>query len=77
MIKKIQENSKEVLGFEPKPFGMGGGTYAKTLNLNGVIAVGWGPGDEDAFHVSNEYISIKELVDFTEMTLLVAVDLLA
>lgn len=77
LVKAIQENSKEVLGFEPVPFGMGGGTYAKTLNLNNVIAVGWGPGDEDAFHVENEYVSIKELVDFAEMTLLVAVDLLS
>lgn len=77
LVKAIQENSKEVLGFEPKTMGMGGGTYAKTLNLNNVTAVGWGPGDEDAFHVSNEYVSIKELVDFAEMTLLVAVDLLS
>jgi succinyl-diaminopimelate desuccinylase len=77
LVKAIQENSRKVLGFEPTTMGMGGGTYAKTLNLGGVTAVGWGPGDEDAFHVTNEYVSITELVDFTEMTLLVALDLLS
>ena len=56
--------------------GQGGGTYAKTLCLNGIAAVGWGPGDDNAFHVANEYVEIKQLVDFALMTCLLAVDLL-
>jgi len=44
--------------------------------LNGIAAVGWGPGDDNAFHVANEYVEIKQLVDFALMTCLLAVDLL-
>ncbi len=77
VVKAIQENAIEMLGFKPVPFGMGGGTYAKSLNLNGIIAVGWGPGDDNAFHVANESVEIKQLIDFAHMTALVAIDLLA
>jgi len=76
LVHLIQQNALGVLGFEPKAFGMGGGTFAKELNLSGVTAVGWGPGDDEAFHISNEYISIDQLIDFTLMICLVAVDLL-
>lgn len=76
VVKSIQKNAKEVLGFIPEPFGMGGGTYAKTLNLNGVLAVGWGPGDDEAFHVANESVEIKQLINFAHLTCLLALDLL-
>ncbi len=76
VVKAIQANAGEVLGFSPEPFGSGGGTYAKTMNLSGILAVGWGPGDDEMFHVSNESVEIKQLVDFAEMVCLVAVDLL-
>lgn len=76
VVKSIHKFSQEVLGFKPTPLGFGGGTYAKTLNLNGVISVGWGPGDDEAFHVANEYVEIKQLVDFAMLTCLVALDLL-
>lgn len=76
LVHTIQRHSKEILGHEPKAFGMGGGTYAKTLNLCGVMAVGWGPGDDEAFHVANEYVDIDQLVDFALLTGLVALDLL-
>ncbi len=76
LVHTIQRYSKQILGHEPKPFGMGGGTYAKTLNLHGVMAVGWGPGDDEAFHVANEYVDIEQLVDFALLTGLVALDLL-
>jgi succinyl-diaminopimelate desuccinylase len=77
LVHAIQKNSSEVLGFKPEPFGMGGGTYAKTLNLYGITAVGWGPGDDEAFHVANEFVEIQQLVDFALLTCLVAVDLLS
>lgn len=76
VVDAIQKNAKEVLGFEPQCFGMGGGTYAKTLNVAGVTSVGWGPGDDEMFHVANEYVSIKQLYDFALMTCLVSLDLL-
>lgn len=76
VVRAIQANGREALGFTPEPFGMGGGTYAKGLNLAGVIAVGWGPGDDNAFHVANESVEIRQLVDFSRMLCLVAIDLL-
>ncbi len=76
VVHAIQRHAREVLGFNPQTYGMGGGTYAKTLNLHGVTAVGWGPGDDAAFHVVNEYIEIEQLLDFTLMTCRVALDLL-
>jgi succinyl-diaminopimelate desuccinylase len=76
LVKKIQSNAKEFLKIEPHAIGQGGGTYAKTLCLNGIAAVGWGPGDDNAFHVANEYVEIKQLIDFALMTCLLAVDLL-
>jgi len=76
VVKAIQKNAKDILGLEPEPFGMGGGTYAKTLNLGGVLAVGWGPGDDEAFHVANEFVEIQELIDFSLLTCLISLDLL-
>lgn len=76
LVKTIRDNAAEVLGFTPEAFGMGGGTYAKTLNLEGVLAVGWGPGDDEMFHVANESVEIDQLVDFALLTGLIAVDLL-
>jgi len=76
LVDAIQVNAREVLGFVPEPIGQGGGTYAKTLNLNGVMAVGWGPGDDNAFHVANEYVEIQQLLDFALLACLCAVDLL-
>lgn len=76
VVKAIQKNCNDLLGFKPEPFGMGGGTYAKTLCLNNVLAVGWGPGDDEAFHVSNESVDIQQLIDFAQLTCLLALDLL-
>ncbi len=76
LVDTIQANAKEILGFVPITGGQGGGTYAKTLNLKGVMAVGWGPGDDEAFHVANEYVEIRQLVDFALLTCLCAIDLL-
>jgi len=76
LVDTIQANAKEILGFTPVTGGQGGGTYAKTLNLKGVMAIGWGPGDDNAFHVANEYVEIQQLVDFALLTCLCAIDLL-
>lgn len=76
LVQAIQRHAQDVLGLKPEPFGMGGGTYAKTLNVNGVLAVGWGPGDDEAFHVANEFVEIEQLVDFSLLTCLLSLDLL-
>lgn len=76
LVKAIKANSIDVLGFEPEPYGLGGGTFAKTLNLHGITAVGFGPGDDTAFHVADEFVEIGQLVQFAELISLVAVDLL-
>ena len=76
VVDAIKKNAKDVLGFEPVPIGMGGGTFAKGLCLNGTIAVGWGIGNEATFHVANEYIEIEQLMSFSELTCLLAIDLI-
>ncbi|MBF0300913.1 MAG: ArgE/DapE family deacylase [Oligoflexia bacterium] len=76
LVKSIQENAKVIMGTTPKPFGLGGGTFAKSFNLSGIVAVGYGPGDDTAFHVADEYIEIKQLLTFAHMISAVAIDLL-
>ncbi len=75
VVQAIQKNAAEFLKIQAHAIGQGGGTYAKTLNLHGITAVGWGPGDDNAFHVANEYIEIEQLVNFALMICLIAVDL--
>lgn len=76
LVKAVQSSVAEVLGFEPEPFGIGGGTFAKSFNLGGIPAVGFGPGADAQFHVVNEHIEVKELVDFSLVAALMACDLL-
>lgn len=77
LVSAIQRRADQVLGFKPSVMGLGGATFAKALNLAGIAAVGWGPGDDNAFHVADEYISVAELENFALVVALVAVDLLA
>lgn len=76
LIGAIQENTEAVMGFRPVTFGLGGGTFAKGFNLGGIVAVGFGPGDDKAFHVSNEYLEIGQMLKFAEILACVAIDLL-
>lgn len=76
LVRAIRANSREQLGFEPECFGMGGATFAKTLNLRGIPSVGWGPGDDEAFHMVNESVEVRQLVEFCKMLCLVSADLL-
>ncbi len=76
LVSAIQRNASELLGFVPEPFGMGGGTFAKTFNLGGIPAVGYGPGADDAFHVANESVELEQLVDFVQLLACVSIDLL-
>ena len=76
LVQVVQRNAQKVLGFTPEPFGMGGGTFAKGFNLGGIPAIGFGPGDDNDFHVANESIEVAQLVDFAELLAIVAIDLL-
>lgn len=75
LVKLIQKYTSEVFGFKAEPVGMGGGTYAKDLIRHGVMTVGWGPGGDTA-HIANEYIEIRQLVDFAMLACLIASELL-
>lgn len=76
LVKSIQDNARH-FGLDPKPFGLGGGTFAKGMNQHGILAVAFGPGDDTAFHVANEYLPVEQLVTFAELTCMVAIDLVA
>lgn len=76
LVQVVQRNVESLLGYTPQPFGMGGGTFAKAFNLGGIPAIGFGPGDDEQFHVANENIEVAQLVDFALVLAAVAVDLL-
>ncbi len=75
LVTAIQDNVQDLWGWRPQAIGISGGTFAKTLNLAGIPAVGFGPGDEFAFHAANERVEIQQLVDFAQVISLVALDL--
>jgi acetylornithine deacetylase/succinyl-diaminopimelate desuccinylase-like protein len=76
LVRSIQRCTQAELGLTPEPFGIGGGTFAKAFNLAGIPAVGFGPGDEDQYHVTNESISLEELYQFTRLVCFIAIDYL-
>jgi succinyl-diaminopimelate desuccinylase len=76
LVKSIQQNARG-FGLEPQPFGLGGGTFAKGMNQHGILAVAFGPGDDTAFHVANEYLPVDQLLTFAELICMVAIDLVA
>ncbi len=75
LVKSIQANAGD-FNLSPVPYGLGGSTFAKGMNEHGILSVGFGPGDDTAFHVANEYVDIKQLVTFAELICLVAIDLI-
>lgn len=75
LVKLIKKHARHVTGKEAVPIGIGGTTLVKPLSEKGVMAVGFSPGNEMA-HMANEYISAKEIVDFSKILCLVCLDLL-
>jgi len=75
LVQTIKRHAKEVIGREPKLTGLPGTTLVKPLAENGIIAVGYSPGEEVA-HAANEYISIRELSEFSKILCLVCLDML-
>ncbi|MEP9412647.1 MAG: M20 family metallopeptidase [Candidatus Brocadia sp.] len=76
LVELISKHTLTILGTKPQPKGMSGATVTKQLIQNGIMAVGFGPGDETEAHATNESISIKELVDFAQIMALISLDLL-
>lgn len=77
LVDLISKHTLTVLGTRPEPKGMSGATVTKQLIQKGIVAVGFGPGDETEAHATNESISIKELVDFAKIMSLIALDILS
>lgn len=77
LVELISKHAVTVLGTRPKPKGMSGATVTKQLIQKGIIAVGFGPGDESEAHATNESVSIKELVDFAQIMTLITLDMLS
>jgi len=75
LIKAIKKNAKKVIGKEPGVFGLSGTTLVKPLARKGILAVGFSPGDDTA-HIANEYVSIRELLDFSKILCGVCLDML-
>lgn len=65
LVKALKKSIKSVKKVNAKVIGLGGATVAKQLIHKGITAVGVGPGNADVAHIANEYIEIKELLDFT------------
>ena len=76
LLNLIAMHTESILGLKPKTMGLSGTTVTKQLIEKDVIAVGFGPGDEDQSHIANESIEIKELIDFGKIMGLITFDLL-
>lgn len=75
LVKTIRKHAKSINGIEPEIGGLSGTTLVKPLVKGGMLAVGFSPGGETA-HKANEYISIRELTDFSQILCLVCLDML-
>ncbi len=76
LISLISRHTESILGTRPIPIGFSGVTVSKQLIEKGIMAVGFGPGDEDQSHIANESIDIQELLDFGKIMGLVILDIL-
>ncbi|MFH1235275.1 MAG: ArgE/DapE family deacylase [Candidatus Diapherotrites archaeon] len=75
LVKSIERNAKKITGKKPSLAGMAGTTVAKKFLEKCIPAIGFGPGKMVA-HESNEFIEIKQLVEFAQIMALVSADLL-
>lgn len=76
LLNLIAMHTASILGVKPKTMGLSGSTVTKQLIEKDVMAVGFGPGDEEQAHIANESIEIKELIDFGKIMGLITFDLL-
>ena len=76
LVNLISMHTESVLGTKPIPGGFSGVTVTKQLIEKDIIAVGFGPGDEDQSHIANESIEIQELINFGKIMGLIIFDIL-
>ncbi len=76
LLNLIAMHTESILGLKPKTMGLSGSTVTKQLIEKDVMAVGFGPGNEEQAHIANESIEIKELIDFGKIMGLITFDLL-
>jgi acetylornithine deacetylase/succinyl-diaminopimelate desuccinylase family protein len=76
LLNLIAVHTESILGLKPTTMGLSGSTVTKQLIEKDVMAVGFGPGDEEQAHIANESIEIKELIDFGKIMGLITFDLL-
>ena len=76
LVDLISMHTESILGTKPIPMGFSGVTVTKQLIEKGILAVGFGPGDEDQAHIANESIEIRELTDFGKIMGLIIFDIL-
>ncbi len=75
VVAYLEQRTEEVTGTRPERAGQSGATVAKFLILRGIPAVGFWCGPEGADHMANEWISLDELAQFTEVMTRVVEDL--
>ena len=76
LVSLISKYTESILEAKPVPTGFSGMTVSKQLIEKDIMAVGFGPGDENQSHIANESIAIQELVDFGKIMGLVIFDIL-
>ncbi|MCX6802815.1 MAG: ArgE/DapE family deacylase [Candidatus Diapherotrites archaeon] len=76
LVKSIERSAKKITGKKPSLAGMAGTTVAKKFLEKGIPAIGFGPGKMVA-HESNEYIEVRQLVEFAQIMAIVSGELLA
>jgi len=75
LFKSVKKHTKTITGRNPKITSMPGTTICKKFVLNGKPAVGFGPGKMVA-HISNEFIDVYQLTEFSKIMALVCLDLI-
>jgi acetylornithine deacetylase/succinyl-diaminopimelate desuccinylase family protein len=76
LVKLIKKHAKTVIFKEPVTFGVSGTTLVKPLVKKGILAVGYSPG-KPIEHVSNEYISVKQITDFSKILCMICLEMLS
>ncbi|HDS08937.1 MAG TPA: M20 family peptidase [Firmicutes bacterium] len=75
LVNALKYNAKKYMDIDLKLIGLGGATVCKQLIEKGITAVGFGPGSDAVAHMSDEYVKIKELIEFQKIIIPTLVDL--
>jgi succinyl-diaminopimelate desuccinylase len=64
--KALSESIREVMGTDPEPIGIAGGTCANFFRLKGFDAYAWQTGD-GTLHAPNEYMLVRNVMNDTKV----------